>query len=170
MIDLRLGTLDRLFDPLDPRLALGRRMSPDVEAHLLQGARHLSSPACIRLFVAQDEIHPENLDRAVVTLRQHFENRAVAAGEEARNLLWQGARSLAIGLLVLAVCLKLGPLLGSGVPEGVPREFVTTTFSILGWAANWRPVELLLYEWWPFVGERRHFERLAEARVEFCPL
>jgi hypothetical protein len=37
---------------------------------------------------------------------------------------------------------------------------------ILGWVANWRPLEIFLYDWWPLARRRRLFQRLAEMPVE----
>ncbi len=36
---------------------------------------------------------------------------------------------------------------------------------IMGWVANWRPIEIFLYEWWPLVRTRRLYTRLAQAPV-----
>jgi hypothetical protein len=37
---------------------------------------------------------------------------------------------------------------------------------ILGWVANWRPIEIFLYDWWPLAQRRRLYLRLASAPVE----
>jgi hypothetical protein len=36
---------------------------------------------------------------------------------------------------------------------------------ILGWVANWRPIEIFLYDWWPIVRHRNLLLRLANAEV-----
>ena len=40
---------------------------------------------------------------------------------------------------------------------------------ILGWVANWRPLEIFLYDWWPLARNRNLYLRLAEARIEERP-
>jgi hypothetical protein len=37
---------------------------------------------------------------------------------------------------------------------------------IVGWVAMWRPLELLLYDWWPLLRRKRTFENLSRMRVE----
>jgi hypothetical protein len=37
---------------------------------------------------------------------------------------------------------------------------------IFAWVANWRPIEIFLYEWWPIVRRRNLYRRLADAKVE----
>ena len=36
---------------------------------------------------------------------------------------------------------------------------------ITGWVAMWRPLEVLLYDWWPMVDERRLITHVIEALV-----
>jgi len=40
---------------------------------------------------------------------------------------------------------------------------------IFGWVANWRPIEIFLYEWWPIVRRRNLYQRLAAAQVDLKP-
>jgi len=49
------------------------------------------------------------------------------------------------------------------------REFCLGGLIIVGWVANWRPIEIFLYEWWPLAQQRRLRERIAAARVEVRP-
>lgn len=39
------------------------------------------------------------------------------------------------------------------------------SLSIAGWVAMWRPMELLLYDWWPIRAEVRLLQRLATMPV-----
>jgi hypothetical protein len=80
-----------------------------------------------------------------------------------------GRLSLAIGLAVLALCVLVGQaalvLIGSG-PAG---RILWEGLIILGWVANWRPIEIFLYDWWPLVRRRRLFQRLSQSTVETRP-
>ncbi len=39
----------------------------------------------------------------------------------------------------------------------------------VGWVANWRPMEIFLYDWWPLSRKRHRYERLAIAELEIVP-
>jgi hypothetical protein len=52
------------------------------------------------------------------------------------------------------------------VPDNAIAGFLSEGLAILGWVANWRPIEILLFEWWPMNRRRQLFTRLAEAPVE----
>jgi hypothetical protein len=43
------------------------------------------------------------------------------------------------------------------------------SFLILGWVANWRPLEIFLYDWWPLARRRDMYRRLSAATVEIKP-
>jgi hypothetical protein len=46
---------------------------------------------------------------------------------------------------------------------------VEESFLILGWVANWRPLEIFLYDWWPLARRRDLYRRLSAAPVELKP-
>jgi hypothetical protein len=37
---------------------------------------------------------------------------------------------------------------------------------MLGWVANWKPIQIFLYEWWPLVRRRELYRRLSVASVK----
>jgi hypothetical protein len=49
------------------------------------------------------------------------------------------------------------------------RRLVDESFLILGWVANWRPLEIFLYDWWPLARRRDLYRRLSSASVEPKP-
>jgi len=42
-------------------------------------------------------------------------------------------------------------------------EMIAEGLVILGWVANWRPIEMFLYDWWPIIRRRNLLRRLARA-------
>lgn len=36
---------------------------------------------------------------------------------------------------------------------------------IVGWVANWKPLEIFLYDWWPLTRRRDLYRRLARAEI-----
>lgn len=38
-------------------------------------------------------------------------------------------------------------------------------FTIAGWVAMWRPMQIFLYEWWPLLRRRSIYANLARASV-----
>ena len=81
-----------------------------------------------------------------------------------RLLLGRGAISLLIGLAFLVACLTLRQLLVGLDDSGT--TILSEGLLILGWVAMWRPVEVFLYDWWPELGRRKLFDRIARMQIE----
>jgi hypothetical protein len=98
-------------------------------------------------------------------LRQHFTRLAANEQMNFRKLIRTGLISLAIGLCVLAFCTALSRAVdNSPLPDGW-REGVRDGISVFGWVANWRPAQILFYDWWPLRRNRNLYRRLATAEV-----
>jgi hypothetical protein len=84
---------------------------------------------------------------------------------ELSDLFRIGRRALMIGLAVLGVCLVLGQTVSALTPYGRIGHFIEEGLIIVGWVANWRPLEIFLYDWWPIAHKKRLYRPLADARV-----
>jgi hypothetical protein len=81
------------------------------------------------------------------------------------KLLRTGAVSLAIGLVFLMACIVLRRELIARAYIA-DQSIVDEGLLILGWVAMWRPIEILLYDWWPLARRGRVLHRLAGVMVE----
>ena len=70
-----------------------------------------------------------------------------------------------LGLSVPVLFLTASQLT-STLPEGALRQVLREGLVIMGWVAMWRPLELLLYDWWPLFERRRRLARIVAAPVE----
>jgi len=80
-----------------------------------------------------------------------------------------GRRSLGVGAFVLLVCIGAATLAGGFFVETTVRRLVEESFLLLGWVANWRPLEIFLYDWWPIMRRRDLYRCLSTANVEAKP-
>ena len=65
--------------------------------------------------------------------------------------------------MFLAVCNVFRLLLPD---EGVSTKTLSEGLLIVGWVAMWKPLEILLYEWWPLLTDARLDARIRELPVE----
>jgi hypothetical protein len=77
---------------------------------------------------------------------------------------------LAIGAVVLVVSIGVAQIVVGSTPNGTIGRLVEESSLILGWVANWRPLEIFLYDWWPILRRMRLYRRLAEAEVRISSL
>lgn len=76
----------------------------------------------------------------------------------------QGEITLGVALVALTVFLTLAELTRF-LPAGTFRQILREGLIIIGWVVMWRPLELLLYDWWPLVRQRRLCERVVGAEI-----
>lgn len=164
LIEIRLRELRQLFNTLDPSPFHERDLDPAAEEYLVSAAREIGArPSKLVLHLPAQTADEEAAD-AVMAIRHYFEYRSRHTRQQLRLLLWRGAISLLIGLTFLAACLLLRQLLVGLTDSGT--TIVSEGLLILGWVAMWRPVEVFLYEWWPELGKRRLFDRIAHMQIE----
>jgi hypothetical protein len=96
-----------------------------------------------------------------------FGYRAQLIALDLNELFRVGRRALAIGLTVLSFALSSVKL----PPPTLRRvlSLVEESLIICGWVANWRPIQIFLYDWWPIVRQRNLYRRLSAAQLELRP-
>ncbi|HKQ12707.1 MAG TPA: hypothetical protein VJT80_04695 [Steroidobacteraceae bacterium] len=164
LIEIRLRELKQLFNTLDPSPFHERDLDPAAEEYLVSAAREVGArPSKLVLHLPAPTSDEEAVD-AVTAIRHYFEYRSRHTRQQLRLLLGRGAISLLIGLTFLGACLLLRQVLVGASNSGV--TIVSEGLLILGWVAMWRPVEVFLYDWWPELGRRRLFDRIAHMQIE----
>ncbi|RAR62449.1 hypothetical protein C7401_106125 [Paraburkholderia unamae] len=165
-VEIRLDRVVQLFDNHDPYPFRERGLAGAAETYIVDNAESVSARRPLRIVVHLPAQEAESQAAAVLgeAIANHFRERSDAAEHALRKLFRDGRRSLAIGLTVLGVC-----LLGAAWVENFPGyrfpKLVAEGLMIFGWVANWRPMEIFLYEWWPIVRQRNIYQRLAKAPV-----
>jgi hypothetical protein len=157
-----------LFNSLDPSPFRERDIDAEVERHILEWVRELPADAQFNIVVelpAKETTTPEAVTLPE-SLRRYFNDGAKRADTDLRELFRIGWRSLQIGIVVLVVALTASQTLVQMIPHETLRRVLEESMIIVGWVANWRPIEIYLYDWWPIVRRRRLYRRIANAPVE----
>jgi hypothetical protein len=170
-IELRVGEIRQLFHTLDPFPFRERDLDVEVERYVVGWAGELETARPIDIVVhmpASEAVKPEaaHIGEAV---RNFFTYRAEVEGWRLRELLRTGRSALLVGLVLLAACTAAGKALDRMFHGSDFIRLVEEGLLILGWVANWRPIEIFLYEWSPLVRRRRLLESLAKAQVRVHP-
>jgi hypothetical protein len=166
-IELKVDAPQRLFHDLDPSPLAGRDLDEAVDSYIIESARELrASRYELLLHVHDGGLPPERREALAESIRGYFAYRQDMENRKLRRLLAEGRRTLAIGLAFLFVCGLLGVLASDALPEPV-GPFLNQGLLIIGWVANWRPVEIFLHGWQPIRRERDLLGALAQMEVRF---
>ncbi|MEO6066670.1 MAG: hypothetical protein ABIQ41_01665 [Gemmatimonadales bacterium] len=164
-IEVRIKHLDQLFNVIDPAPFHDKALDPDAAAFIIDDAEEASPHAALALTVHLDA-GTEAVEYVPEAIRNFFAWRADRTAHELRQLRTRGRRSLLVGLVFLALCLVLGQLVHRAWPTGPVAGYFQEGLTIVGWVALWRPLDALLYEWWPIRRREQLLRRLARAEVD----
>lgn len=167
-IELRLKELNQLFDSFDPAPFHEKDLDQDAEEFIVSWAREYppETPLTFILHLPETQraLNPEETVQNAV--RNYFTYRSTLTRLDLRRLLQQGRTSLLVGLAFLAACMAARGVLKSFSEQLGWMVVVEEGLLIIGWVAMWRPIEILLYDWWPLRRRRRTYENLAKMKVE----
>jgi hypothetical protein len=166
-IEIRVEEMSQLFDMLDPYPFRERDLDRNAEEFIVGWARELPKDQAIRIVIHLTKIDGAPMDAQALgaALARYFSNRAEVIARELTELFRRGRYSLIIGIAVLAVCVLASQAVAGSLGKGQVSRFVEESLIILGWVANWRPIEIFLYDWWPIARRRDLYRRLAAAEV-----
>jgi hypothetical protein len=171
VIEIRIAKIGQLFHTLDPFPFPERDLDPYAEEFIVDWARELprAEPICIIVHLPKAEAEKEEARSLAGAVQKFFAYRAGAAERDLRELFRFGRMALLIGVIALAVCLTLSQLALRQFGATGFGSFLETGLIIFGWVANWRPIEIFLYDWYPIARKRSLLRRLSQARIELHP-
>jgi hypothetical protein len=167
-VAIRLSTVGQMFNPFDRSPFRERDIAAGVEEFLVGWVRELPQNArfTIAVYLPAEELAKPQARVFGEAIAHYFDGRAQVAGNDLRELFRIGRRSLLIGLVVLAACLTGSQLAASTIPNAVAARVIEESLIIVGWVANWRPIEIWLYDWLPIRRRIKLNRRIAAAPVE----
>jgi len=170
-IEIQVEKAGQLFDTLDPMPFREKDLDREAEDYIVGWARELPRKVPIRILIHMPASeasgdHAQILGQAV---GRYFSYRADALSKDLKELFRVGRYSLCVGLVVLAACMTGARLILRSPWFGEFSPLLNEGLIILGWVANWRPIEIFLYDWWPIIRHRNILKRLARAQIVIAP-
>jgi hypothetical protein len=164
-IDIRVHSARQLFDGRDPAPFRERDLDENAVDYIIDSAQDAPARSRFKLVVwltdATQPINDMTIEQAVGS---HFDYLLARLDRAISRHVRLGQIKFMVGFVVLVAFLTLSRLCEL-LPDSTPRRVVQEGLSIVAWVAMWRPLEVLLYDWWPLVSERRLLRRIRTAEV-----
>lgn len=167
LIEVHVAELKQLFNAMDASPFRDRDLDPDAEEFIVGWAREAPRGSRLALQVGLDRAPGLAEESAALreAVHEFFTHRAQAARRRLRQLLSIGRISLLVGMVFLAVAVGLGDIVASAMKGERLGQLLREGLVICGWVAMWRPLEILLYGWWPIRTDARLYDRLSAMPV-----
>jgi hypothetical protein len=164
-IKLQLLNIDELLRS-PGSLYRKRTLKADAEEFIVEEAEAIPRKAAInmKVYLAFSEIKYK--DDIAPAIHRHFCYRREQSQKKYKRILQYGWRILFIALGLLAVIFSLTEIAIRFMPDNRIVLFIRESFIIFGWVALWRPLELLLYDWYPVKTNINLYYRLEHSNVQ----
>lgn len=163
-IVLRLFNVNELL--LSPGIRNRKRsISPDAEEFIVEEAEVLPRKGIINIKIHLALSEKKYQEEIAPAIHSHFCYRKVQSKKRLKANLQYGWRMLLFALLLLALVFSVTEI-AFMFSENKLVTYIRESFIILGWVALWRPLELLLYEWYPIKTNINLYYRLEHSNVQ----
>ena len=143
-----------------------RTLKSDAEEFIVEEAEAFPRKSAInmRVHLALSEV--KHKDDIAPAIHNHFLYRRIQSKKKYKRIFQYGWRTLFIALGLLALIYSFTQITLHLMPHNRLVLFFRESFIILGWVALWRPLELLLYDWYPIKTNINLYYRLEHSNVQ----
>lgn len=171
LIGIQLSSVLQLFNSYDPAPFHEKELDTAAENYIVDTVRDFSKKARFKIvfYLPQELMETERVQHIPEAVRNHFAYRVMVQDRKFRERFRHGRWALLIGLTFLAIAL----FARQAIPPHIGSQLVAQIFAdallIIGWAAMWEPITILLYELWPMIRQRQVYERISTMPIEIRP-
>lgn len=169
LIELSIGNPDDLFHSFDPSPLVSRDLNDEVEQYILESALEVPREQYhLVLHAPAGSVDRPDVRQIPDAIRQYFRYKLDVYEKHLGLAMRDGRRSLLTGIVFLVTCWGLGLLAVDFFSEPY-GGFFREGLLIIGWVANWKPVEFFLYCRQPMQQRRQVLQALSEMEISVRP-
>jgi len=162
-VDLRVRRIEQLFDHRDPAPFYERDLDDDAADYLIASVEELPNrqPFALTVWVAEPLPPDITADTILESIARHFDHALAQSKRRMKKRLRRARWMLAVGLAALAAVIVATNAARS--EPGTLGYILSEGLTILAWVILWRPLEILLFDWPPYLDEKRCLARIRGA-------
>jgi hypothetical protein len=166
-IEVRVKSSQQLFDARDPAPFRDRDLDDDFVEYILSSVREftMSTPLKIVIYVEENETKELPKDSMTEAIHSYFAYKIDLQRGDLKTFIKRAQIFLLIGLVVLGSCIGVAQSLiipSSPGAIGILREGIV----IFGWVSIWKPIELILFDWYPLFEKLRLYKKLLGTEID----
>jgi len=167
LIEVRIKSPLQLFDARDPAPFRDRDLDDDFVEYIVSTMREFSHKTPVKILIhivdkENQELTHEEVREAIQT---YWVYQIELFERDLKSFFKRAQLFMLIGIIVLILCITFAQNIEVPTPPGylgVLREGIV----IFGWVSLWKPIELLLFDWYPLFEKVRLYRKLLRTEVE----
>jgi len=171
LIEIKLTSVIQLFNSFDPAPFYEKEIDTEAEHYIVDTVRDFPAKTKfkIHIYLPPTLVLSEEAQKIIPAIHNHFQYKMLVADRKFRARFRFGRITLAIGLSFLAVALVSRELVAT-MANHFLAQLLSDSLLIIGWAAMWEPITVLLYELWPILRMKKIYEKISTMEIDILPL
>jgi hypothetical protein len=166
-IEVRVKNPQQLFDARDPAPFRERDLDDDFIEYVTTSAQEFSLLTPLKLVIYIEEKETKDLSKESVreAILSYLTYQSDLQRSVLKRFIKRAQVFLLIGIVILASCLFAAQKMGESTITGslgIFREGLV----IFGWVSIWKPIELILFDWYPLFEKLRLYNKLVHTEIE----
>lgn len=166
-VEVRVKNHQQLFDVRDPAPFRERDLDDDFVEYIVSSVRefNISSLFKVVIYVDENETKDVSADSIREAIHSYFAYKADLQRGNLKAFMKRAQLFLLIGLVILISCIGIAQNLTVPQPPGfwgILREGIV----IFGWVSIWKPIELILFDWYPILEQFRLYKKLQSTEID----
>jgi hypothetical protein len=170
LIEIKLSSILQLFNSFDPAPFHDKELDTDAERYIVDIVNDFPAKTQFKILIhlPQHLIGTDEAQHLIPAIHHHFEYKVMVADRKFRARFRHGRGAMLVGLSFLAIALVARQMV-STIDNHILGVLGADALLIIGWAAMWEPVTVLLYELWPILQLKKTYERISTMDIEILP-
>jgi len=167
LVEIKLSSVLQLFNSFDPAPFHEKELDTAAEHYIVDTVKDFPNKTRFKIiiYLPPDIAGTERAKKIPHAIHNHFKYKVLVAERKFRTHFRHGRRNLLIGLTFLAIALIARQLVSS-LENHLIAQLFADALLIIGWAAMWEPITVLLYELWPIIQQKNTFEKISTMEID----
>jgi len=172
LIEIKLLSVIQLFNSFDPAPFHEKELDIAAEHYIVGVVKDFSPKTRFKIVIHLPEniADTERAQKIPAAVRNHFAYRVMTEERKYRDRFQHGRWALLVGLIFVTIAMVVRQLVYADLGSNhLVSQIIADSLLIIGWAAMWEPVTVLLYELWPIIQQKRIYERISTLEIDVLP-
>jgi hypothetical protein len=171
LLEIKLSSVMQLFNSFDPAPFHEKELDSAAEHYIVETVKDFpkSTQFKIIIYLPPDIAGSERAQKIPDAIHNHFAYRVLVQDRKFRLRFRHGRTTLVIGLTFLAIALFARQAV-THIDNPLWAQILADALLIIGWAAMWEPVTVILYELWPITQVKHIYQKISTMEIEILPL
>lgn len=171
LIEIKLSSIPQLFNSFDPAPFYEKEIDTSAEQYIVDIVKDFPKKTQfeILIYLPAEQCDCEEAKKIIPAIHTHFAYRALATDRKFRAKFRFGRWALLVGLSFMVIAM-IARQFAASLHNSFFAQLLSDSLLIIGWAAMWEPITVLLYELWPIVREKKIYEKISRMDIGIFPL